>query len=312
MLVDLLAGTAYNPAAMPSPFPPSLVFDSGLGGLTVFSEVLKARPDARFVYAADDAGFPYGRLSEDALVARVLAVMERLIAIHAPKLGGHRLQHRLDPRAAAPAGAFRDPVRRHRPGDQAGRAGDALGAASPCWRPPAPSRGTTPAISSRPMRPGAGSTWSARRASRAMPRPSLRAIRSPMRTPGAELAPCFVEDGGGRTDVVALACTHYPLLLPRFEALAPWPVTWIDPAPAIAQAGRAADRRAGPGHEADEDDALAVFTDGDGLERDAATRLGRNRPAADRRRGDAARARDQCGLVPRAAVFPIDFSAPSP
>ena len=62
MRVDLLAGTAYNPAAMPSPVPTILVFDSGLGGLTVFSEVLKARPDARFVYAADDAGFPYGRL----------------------------------------------------------------------------------------------------------------------------------------------------------------------------------------------------------------------------------------------------------
>ena len=58
MRVDLLAGTAYNPAAMPSPVPTILVFDSGLGGLTVFSEVLKARPDARFVYAADDAGFP--------------------------------------------------------------------------------------------------------------------------------------------------------------------------------------------------------------------------------------------------------------
>ena len=58
MRVDLLAGTAYNPAAMPAPVPTILVFDSGLGGLTVFSEVLKARPDARFVYAADDAGFP--------------------------------------------------------------------------------------------------------------------------------------------------------------------------------------------------------------------------------------------------------------
>ncbi|MEA3028598.1 MAG: glutamate racemase, partial [Alphaproteobacteria bacterium] len=32
--------------------PTILVFDSGLGGLTVFREVLAARPDARFVYAA--------------------------------------------------------------------------------------------------------------------------------------------------------------------------------------------------------------------------------------------------------------------
>ena len=32
-----------------------------------------------------------------------------------------------------------------------------------------------------------------------------------------------------------LACTHYPLLMDRLAALAPWPVDWIDPAPAIAR-----------------------------------------------------------------------------
>ena len=42
-------------------------------GLTVLSEVVRARPDADIVYVADDAAFPYGRLSEAALVERVLA-----------------------------------------------------------------------------------------------------------------------------------------------------------------------------------------------------------------------------------------------
>jgi glutamate racemase len=51
----------------------------------------------------------------------------------------------------------------------------------------------------------------------------------------AEIAPCFVQDGAERTDTIVLACTHYPLLLDRFERLAPWPVRWIDPAPAIAR-----------------------------------------------------------------------------
>ena len=51
------------------PAPTILVFDSGLGGLTVFREVVDARPDARFVYAADDAFFPYGRQDEPELVA---------------------------------------------------------------------------------------------------------------------------------------------------------------------------------------------------------------------------------------------------
>ena len=50
----------------------------------------------------------------------------------------------------------------------------------------------------------------------------------------AEIAPCFV-NGAARTDTVVLACTHYPLLLDRLRRLAPWPVDWIDPAPAIAR-----------------------------------------------------------------------------
>ena len=38
-----------------------------------------------------------------------------------------------------------------------------------------------------------------------------------------------------RTDSVVLACTHYPLLREIFGRHAPWPVDWIDPAPAIAR-----------------------------------------------------------------------------
>src|SRR5205085_4434017 len=37
------------------------------------------------------------------------------------------------------------------------------------------------------------------------------------------------------SDLVVLACTHFPLLLSRLERLAPWPVNFIDPAPAIAR-----------------------------------------------------------------------------
>jgi glutamate racemase len=76
----------------------------------------------------------------------------------------------------------------------------------------------------------------------------------------AEIAPCFVAGEDGRTDVVVLACTHYPLLLRRFERLAPWPVTWIDPAPAIArrvvQLLGTAPERSGEA----QGDATAVFT----------------------------------------------------
>ncbi len=66
--------------------PTILVFDSGLGGLTVFREIVPLRPDARFVYAADDAGFPYGRLSERELSERVVSIMGTLIETHRPDL----------------------------------------------------------------------------------------------------------------------------------------------------------------------------------------------------------------------------------
>jgi glutamate racemase len=51
----------------------------------------------------------------------------------------------------------------------------------------------------------------------------------------AEIAPCFVDDGARRTDTVVLACTHFPLLLDRLRELAPCPVAYLDPAPAIAR-----------------------------------------------------------------------------
>ncbi|WP_417770397.1 aspartate/glutamate racemase family protein, partial [Stappia sp.] len=51
----------------------------------------------------------------------------------------------------------------------------------------------------------------------------------------AEAGACFVSRDDRRTDVVVLACTHFPLLAGELAAAAPWPVEWLDPAPAIAR-----------------------------------------------------------------------------
>ncbi len=58
-LRPVLTGPTIAPRYMTAP--KILVFDSGVGGLTVFREIARARPDARFVYAADDALFPTAR-----------------------------------------------------------------------------------------------------------------------------------------------------------------------------------------------------------------------------------------------------------
>src|SRR5215218_8931006 len=66
--------------------PTILVFDTGLGGLTVLREIVKARPDAHYVFVADDAYFPYGHHSEAQVIARVLPLIGELIATHSPDL----------------------------------------------------------------------------------------------------------------------------------------------------------------------------------------------------------------------------------
>src|SRR5262249_6248247 len=44
------------------------------------------RPDAHYVYVADDAFFPYGHHSEDEIIARVVPLVGDLIAAHKPDL----------------------------------------------------------------------------------------------------------------------------------------------------------------------------------------------------------------------------------
>lgn len=262
MHVDLLAGTVYAPARMTTRAPTILVFDSGLGGLTVFAEVARARPGARLVYAADDAGFPYGRLSEPALVARVLAVLERLIARHAPDLvvvacntASTLVLGPLRERHAVP---FVGTVPAIKPAALQSRTKRITVLATP---------GTVARDYTRDLietyAAGCRVTLVGSRRLAALAEAQLAGEKPADADLLAEIEPCFVDDGAGRTDVVILGCTHYPLLLDRLRALSPWPVAWLDPAPAIAK--RVVQLIGEPGARAQHGAAVAVFTDGSGL-----------------------------------------------
>ncbi len=63
---------------------PVLVFDSGVGGLSVLREIRAAMPEASVVYAADNAGFPYGTKSEAEIASRVPALLGRLVERYRP------------------------------------------------------------------------------------------------------------------------------------------------------------------------------------------------------------------------------------
>lgn len=65
---------------------PLLIFDSGVGGLSVLAEIRKLLPDAPVIYAADTAALPYGEKTESEIAARVPALLGRMVERYRPRL----------------------------------------------------------------------------------------------------------------------------------------------------------------------------------------------------------------------------------
>jgi len=229
---EALAGPPMTKRALANPT--ILVFDSGLGGLTVYREVARARPDARFVYAADDAFFPYNAMDESRLIARALDLMAQLIAAHRPDVvviacntASTIVLPRLRAQLSVP---FVGTVPAIKPACAASKTKrvSVLGTEATVKRE------YTKAL----IREFAADclvtlVGSARLASLAEAALAGEAVAD--KDIATEIAPCFIDDDTARTDTVVLACTHYPLLADRLTRLAPWQVNFIDPAPAIAR-----------------------------------------------------------------------------
>ncbi len=65
---------------------PLLLFDSGVGGLTVLAALRAALPQAPVIYAADNAGLPYGDKTEAQIAARVAGLLGRMTERLHPRL----------------------------------------------------------------------------------------------------------------------------------------------------------------------------------------------------------------------------------
>lgn len=79
MAIRLQDESITSAAATTSDLRPTvLVFDSGVGGLSVYDEVRQLLPDLHYLYAFDNAGFPYGEKSETFIVERVVAIVEAI------------------------------------------------------------------------------------------------------------------------------------------------------------------------------------------------------------------------------------------
>lgn len=65
---------------------PVLVFDSGVGGLSVTAEIRRCLPTVPLVYLMDSAGFPYGTKDDATLIARVVDVCAEAVAEVSPRM----------------------------------------------------------------------------------------------------------------------------------------------------------------------------------------------------------------------------------
>ncbi|MCL4674426.1 MAG: aspartate/glutamate racemase family protein, partial [Sphingomonadaceae bacterium] len=65
---------------------PILLFDSGVGGLSVLAALRDVLPEAPVIYAADEAGLPYGTKTEAQVAARVAGLLGRMSERYRPRL----------------------------------------------------------------------------------------------------------------------------------------------------------------------------------------------------------------------------------
>lgn len=216
-----------------TPHPTILVFDSGLGGLTVLRETVKAMPAAHYVYVADDAYFPYGNHSETEIIARVVPLIGELIAAHAPDLVVIACNTASTLVLADLRAAYSLPFVGTVPAIKPACARSRSRRVSVLGTKGTVAREYTQGLI-RDFAQGCEVTLVGAPRLAALAEAALAGETVSDPEIAAEIAPCFIA-GSHRTDTVVLACTHYPLLLERLTALAPWPVAWIDPAPAIAR-----------------------------------------------------------------------------
>jgi glutamate racemase len=247
--------------AVPNELKPILVFDSGIGGLTVLREARVLMPERGFIYIADDAGFPYGGWEEQALKVRIVDLFAELLAQYDPEVCIVACNTAFtlvgaDLRAAFPQMTFVGTVPAIKPAAERTRSGLVSVLATPGTVKRAYTRDLIQSFATQCHVRLVGSENLARLAE-AYIRGDAVADEAVM----AEIEQCFVDMDGRKTDIVVLACTHYPFMANIFRRLAPWPVDWIDPAEAIARRARSLVPQVADAVHPDNFD-FAVFTSG--------------------------------------------------
>jgi glutamate racemase len=211
-----------------------LLFDSGVGGLSILAEVRAALPAAPIVYVADNGGFPYGTKTEAEISTRVPALLGRLAERYRPRLiviacntastialAGVRAA--LDLPIVGTVPAIKPAAEQSRM-----RVIGVLGTEATVRQPYVDDLSAKFAGDCLILRHGSAELVRLAEA-------SLRGEPTRDNAYAEVMAGLLDQEGGDRMDTVVLACTHFPLVADRLAAAAPHPLLFVDGAKGIAR-----------------------------------------------------------------------------
>ena len=213
---------------------PILVFDSGVGGLSVLGPIRAMLPGLPVVYAADNAGFPYGIKTEAEIAARVPALLGRLVERYRPCLvviacntaSTIALSHvraALDLPVVGTVPAIKPAAEQSRT-----RVIGVLGTEATVRQPYVDRLSAEYAADCIVLRHGSAALVT-------MAEAKLAGDNVTPADVAPELEGLLRQPGGDRMDMVVLACTHFPLLLQELAAASPRPLGFVDGGAGIAR-----------------------------------------------------------------------------
>jgi glutamate racemase len=211
-----------------------VVFDSGVGGLTVAKEIRALAPRVAVHYAADTGFFPYGDKSDAALRERLPEIARAIAAALRPDVFVIACNTASTLALAEVRAALAIPVVGTVPAIKPAAALSETGTIGLLATPGTIRRAYTARLIAE---------FAAGK--RVILHGSLELVRLaeahaggadiPPEAVAAAQAPLFAAEGGEAIDTVVLACTHFPLLRGQLIATAPRPVSYVDSGAAIAR-----------------------------------------------------------------------------
>jgi glutamate racemase len=235
--VGVLSITPFLPQCAPARYSARMahivMLDSGVGGLSVLDDVRSALPAIDISYVADSAGFPYGTKTEMEVATRVCALLGRLTERLRPDLIVIAC-NTASTIALAHARAVLDvpvvgTVPAIKPAAEASRSRviGVLGTLATVRQPYVNRLSADHAADCTVLRHGSARLVELAEA-------QLRGAVITAADVAPELAGLLAQPGGDKMDVVALACTHFPLLEAPLRAAAPQ-LAFVDGGPGIAR-----------------------------------------------------------------------------